>query len=342
MRSQGTVTLGSTVTQADIGPISGVTDSSKLVCVVGSISHSSTNRNAERAWTTGKVHTSGSDVYCRFNRVSGSNETIAGYAAIEFTGSAWGVQCGNVQVSAAGSDISSTIPNSFDVGSWANAMIFYSSKTDTSTRYSSGAIVRPGANATSVRVWVPSSSSTTSTREVEYCVVKNSDLSVQHLDSITGGESKILMNAQTNTSYDFSAVGSLDNTLLIMSVMSEDSDNSLLTSSIVNYYPHSTTELGMFTGRTNGSETFPFALQVADFSGLTDVAPTPTPTPTPTATNTPEPTATPTNTPTFTPTYTPTVTPTPTATPEGWTGPEFRPETGKPAGRGTRFDRFNR
>jgi hypothetical protein len=134
----------------------------------------------DRAFCTATMINDGDDKV-RLDRGDSTDETITSVAVVEFTGSNWVIENNITHAQAGAGDETENIN---DVGAWTNAFIEGSMRNPNGFTLRSHFLIRPGAITTQVRFYVDTR---IAGQEFVVHVAKNSSITVEHLDSITGG-----------------------------------------------------------------------------------------------------------------------------------------------------------
>lgn len=180
VRFDGDITMsaGASGKNTLIGSISNMND---CVAHVVGVRHEATSAvYLDRTIPTAKMGDFGGDAV-RLERGDGGNELIVSVVVTELTGSAWGVEQIDISHPDAG-DLATTIA---DVGNWANAFIVGSMRNNSGYVDRSCFVIRPGSTTTSVRTYLQDG---TSTNDFTLYICKNANVSVNHINSITGSE----------------------------------------------------------------------------------------------------------------------------------------------------------
>jgi hypothetical protein len=192
-----------TVTRDISALTNAVSDFSKLVPVLLGFRDEATGATWDQKPTI-RVNVGGEELI--FERTTTTNRVACEYALIEFTGSNWQVEQ-NVShtYTAAGTDETETISTITD---WATAFIFATHHTDQNGLDETGYTVRPGSSTTTVRFRMRSGATIATDERTIAFVVRNPDVVVEHLDSITGSEAD-LASGNTTQSWTATTVDSL-------------------------------------------------------------------------------------------------------------------------------------
>jgi len=143
---------------------------------------------------------------------TGANWTVHGYQTFEFTGSTWGTN---------------TVALDTGVVDWDNTFILQAFLFEASRMADTGIVVWPGPNSGSIRVHANDSAIKFGTPPVSWFLVENPRMQVQHIDSLTGGESNISAGVWGSSSIDFSDAVILPSSSVLFHQSNDDEDNSL-------------------------------------------------------------------------------------------------------------------
>lgn len=241
IRYAGDITMAAATAQVDTA-VASITDIDDCVAyVIGTRNASTAGVNINQTVPTAKMGDFGGGDVVRLDRGATTAETIVSVVVVEYTGSAYSVKQMDVSHTATG-DQNNTIPDSFDVGDWANAFIVGTQRLTGSGQSDKGTfVIRPGTGTTSVRTYVSDASST---NDFTLYVVVNANISVNHIGSITEGETDHPASGGqpqvVNTTV--TAVADLALTSVIASASHVNTANTLNTSSWA-YQMTSTTNL---------------------------------------------------------------------------------------------------
>lgn len=161
--------------------IGGISTLSKCIPVICGITSTATTELWDAAHVTASMLNSGGNGVT-FTRGTTTGDTTVYYAILEFVGSNWSVQ-NNLSLTFAGAGSDETIACS--AVTWANTVIFPTYRTTDQNEDEVGYTVREGSSTTTVRARRRSGATGTATVIVH--LASNSNLTMQRIDSITGG-----------------------------------------------------------------------------------------------------------------------------------------------------------
>lgn len=175
------VTMAAATAQVDTA-VASVTDINDCVAFVCGVESATTSGESPDRWSvTAKVGDFGGGNVARLDRGDSADEQKVRVVVIELTGAAWTVEQIDVSHTATGAQ-STTIA---DVTDWTTAFIVGSHRTDNHSQDRATFCIYPGASTTSVSTYIADAAST---NDFTLYIVKNSSLTVEHLNSISGGE----------------------------------------------------------------------------------------------------------------------------------------------------------
>lgn len=243
--------------------VSGITTLSKCVpFIAGQTAATGGSSVWDRASCTAEmVNVSGNKV--RLVKAATSTTATVSVVVVEFTGSNWSVQSKTHSFSASGSTETETITA---VSAWSKAFITYSFRNSPAGTDETTCNVWPGSTTSSVRFRMTSGATVTSAVCIVH-VVAHSDLSVEHLDSITGGKSSHAAGSSSPQAID-ETITTLSDTSAAGVIASHVADDSAATypRSFWNFRIKSTTAVEFWRARHGASGNW--ALQVINFSSV--------------------------------------------------------------------------
>lgn len=183
-----TVALGTTIV-TPVWPAAAVTPADCVVFIAG-FEHTDTQTAAapgfdREMWRVDMVL--GTPDYT-LERQATNTQGDLGWEFVEFVGSNWTVEYLEHTFTAAATTETESIAS---VGSWANAFVVWSHEAERGAPQDSGVLVWPGVSTTQVRFRIASGADVTADNRVSAFVLQNPDMSVQHFDTITGGETQL-------------------------------------------------------------------------------------------------------------------------------------------------------
>ncbi len=267
VRMHQNITLVDTDPSIDTA-IPGVTTIGDCVPIICGISLSNTSEQMDRGAVSAQiVDVSGAKI--RLTRGDQATEVIVSVAVVEFTGSNWSVQGGPGSViSHTQTTIDSTETESCSAVNWAETMIFSSLETDSANIDAIIGVVWPGSSTTTVRFYVGDLSPT-----IYVYLVSNSNLVVEHIDSVTGAESAVLWTSADPSTKNKTVSSSVLADHFVIATFYNTIASGAGSLGCWNYYLTSTTNLRfwVYQGNSSSFDIEEWAAQLIDISGLTEV-----------------------------------------------------------------------
>lgn len=249
------VSMGAATSQVDtaIASVTNLTDCVAYVCGMRANVASSV---ADRWSVTAKIADFGGGDVVRLDRGDGASAAEFRIVVVEYTGSNWTVEQKDISHTSVG-DQSTTIT---DISDWTTAFIVGSHRTNSGALDRATWAIRPGASTTSVRTYVADAAST---NDFTVYIVSNSELDVEHLDSITsGGTDHPATGTPQTVNTTVSAVADLGTTSVIAS-SSSGSGSTELSHACWLYQMTTTTNLQWW--RSNSAHQTQWAAQIIEW-----------------------------------------------------------------------------
>ena len=211
VRHHADITLSDSTAQVDT-TIAGISDETACVpFICGVTSDNTTVDYSSMAIRARMIDVSG-DKKVRLQRGDTTGDAVVSVAVVEFTGANWSVEMIDHTFATAGAEETETIT---DVSDWANAFIYgtWEQPYSGARLAETGCLIWSETSTTQVRFYIASSHGDAAGTSATAYVVKNAELSVQHLSTLDG-ETQVASGA-TSTDYTITAVTNTRRTALL-------------------------------------------------------------------------------------------------------------------------------
>ena len=239
--------------------ISSVGTLANCVPIICGITTTVTDDNADRYSVTAKCVSATGDKL-RLERGDSVSTCTVSIAVLEFTGSNWTVQQNIEHAQTAAAVETETISSV----TWADSMVFYSVRSDTSQAAANTGCVWAGA-ATTLKHYSASTNSTFVSH-----VVTNANLDVTHMDSIDGSESQLAWASTDPTTVSKTVTSSALAGHFVVASVSTTQTETTMAYWAQNYRLNSTTALEFRRSWSYFDYDDHWTAQLIDISGLVD------------------------------------------------------------------------